>query len=136
MPYSFFCSGHPNVLSEHRNTLEFTKSKELSTRGDCIVGVDSDFDPNRLIEIAQKGGKVKILIECEGIKDEINGELNSHFSDKHEIVIRKSDYSSERTFAVKADKAAVDINRKIVDTMKDGNCRMKVTIKAMIKPDH
>ena len=41
---SFFCFGHKNILAKHRNTLEFTKDKDLTLNGDCIVGVNANFD--------------------------------------------------------------------------------------------
>ena len=44
MQYKFKAYGHPNITAKHKTTLEFTKDKELSLRGDCIVGVKSDFE--------------------------------------------------------------------------------------------
>src|SRR3989339_697243 len=40
---SFFIFGHKNIKATHRNTLEFTKDAEVSARGDCILGIRSDF---------------------------------------------------------------------------------------------
>ena len=31
--------GHKNILSLHQKTLEITKDDELTSNGDCIVGV-------------------------------------------------------------------------------------------------
>ena len=46
--------GHKNMLAIHKNTLEFTKDKELTKRGDCIVGVNSDFKITKEILNAKK----------------------------------------------------------------------------------
>ena len=44
MSYSFTAYGHKNILATHKTTIEFTKDKELSLKGNCIVGVRADFD--------------------------------------------------------------------------------------------
>ena len=41
--YNFTVRGHNNVLALHKNTVEFTKDKELTLNGDCILGVDANF---------------------------------------------------------------------------------------------
>ncbi|HUT17100.1 MAG TPA: DUF371 domain-containing protein, partial [Acidobacteriota bacterium] len=34
--------GHKNIQATHKTTLEFTKDKHLSKKGDCIVAVAVD----------------------------------------------------------------------------------------------
>ena len=34
--------GHKNILSLHQKTLEITKDDELTSNGDCIVGVSAN----------------------------------------------------------------------------------------------
>ena len=34
-------SGHKNILSLHKKTIEITKDSKLSVSGDCIVGTNS-----------------------------------------------------------------------------------------------
>ena len=43
MLITFKAYGHENIRATHNRTIEFTKHKELSVRGDCIIGVNSDF---------------------------------------------------------------------------------------------
>jgi|SRR3989344_2149235 len=114
MPYKFSAHGHPNILATHKTTIEFTKDKELSKEGNCIVGVNSDFDLeslkkfiNKKISLGKKS--IKIIIKINDIKEEINAELNPDFDDDKEMVIRKSDFASKRTFAIRADKGAFDL---------------------------
>ena len=45
-----------------------------------------------------------------------------------DIVIRKSDYTCPRTLMIKANKAARDLEGKLIDDLKDGKV-MDVTIK-------
>ena len=34
--------GHRNILSLHEKTIEITKDSELTTNGDCIVGIGAN----------------------------------------------------------------------------------------------
>ncbi len=115
----FVISGHKNIRSAHKTTLEFTKENELTLRGDCILGIKADFDSSEVIEFAKLGKKVKITIKSDNYEDEVIAYLNPAFKHREEIVIRKSEFICDRTFAVNADKSAVDINRDLVDKLKE-----------------
>ena len=131
MQYTFNAHGHPNILATHKTTLEFTRDSELSLKGDCIVGVRADFELNKIKKIINKSknNKIKILIETENKK--INGiieaELNPNFNDNNEIVIRKTDFVSKRTFAIRSNKAAFELKRELIDYLKQKKA-IKVTI--------
>ena len=125
MKYSFNCYGHENVTSRHKTTLEFTKDKNLSLQGDCIIGVKADFSLKELKKFIKskvkeslnspnnkKSIKINIIIKIKGYKDEINGFLNPEFDDSREIVIRKSEFVSSKTLVIGANKAACDISFK------------------------
>ena len=105
MIFSF--QGHPNILSTHRNTIEFTKDHFLTRNGDCIVGINSEFDPSKLKEIVKQNNKIKLIIEVGNHRDTVIADSNKHFSDEHEIVIRKTNFNSNRTLGVNANKAAI-----------------------------
>ncbi len=124
--FNFF--GHQNILSTHKNTIEFTKESEVTKKGDCILGVKSDFNPTDLKEVCKKNNKIKIKIFVQDLVEEIICFTNKDFDDAHEIVIRKSEFNTKRTFGIKADKVALDINRKIVDKLKNPNIKGKVEI--------
>lgn len=117
--YSFNIKGHPNTKATHKNTLEFTKDRDLSLKGDCIVGVDSDFELEKLIPFLAKNKLILQIVHDNIILDEIIFIPNKSFCDGHEIVIRKSDFISDRTFGVRCDKAAIDLNPKIVSLLKN-----------------
>ena len=123
----FTCKGHINILGTHRNTLEFTKDKDLSKNGDCIIGVEADFDITKLKTILKKD-KVKIIIKTENHIDELECEINKEFSDEHEIVIRTTDFLSERTLGINATKAAKDIDRNLIEELKDDSKTLEVEI--------
>src|SRR3989344_5412921 len=106
MQYIFNAYGHPNVLATHKTTLEFTKDSELTLNGDCIVGVKADFELSELKKFMKNSNTKKITITISinsKIKEKINATVNPHFNRNHELVIRKTDFVSERTFAIRAD---------------------------------
>ena len=123
----FKCKGHKNITARHKTTIEFTKSGSLTLRGDCILGVNSDFSLER-IKNALEWKNVKLLLNVDGITEEINGEINSDFSDDNEIVIRKSGFISKRTLVIKADKACSDLKKEFIDRVKDPLKTMRVRI--------
>ena len=111
----FMAYGHKNILSKHRNTIEFTKDKEVSLRGDCILGVNADYD---LLLVKKLKGKLKVKIKVDEDEDEFFCYVNEDFNDDHEMVFRISEFNSERTLGLRTTKAAKDIKRSIVEKMK------------------
>ena len=151
--YSFTAYGHKNILATHKTTVEFTKDKELSLKGNCIVGVRADFDLSELkksiktiinknmsetqsvSEHAQKSmisdkpikNKIKIIINLDSISDEIVAELNPDFDDDREIVIRMGEFKSKRTLGIRADKAAVHVKRELIEKLKNHNQKFSIS---------
>ena len=137
MLYKFKAYGHPNILGTHKATLEFTKDDELSLRGDCIVGVKADFELNKLKEFIKKSSNKKVTIIMQAIskdekhqkiKEEVSAELNASFNDSKEFVIRKTNFVSERTFAISSNKAAFELNRDLIDFLKEKKNKISVII--------
>jgi len=135
MEYTFTCKGHANILSTHKNTIEFTKEKHLTLKGDCIIGVCADFDTEKIKQIVEKASKqnqdlkITITIKDKNIKPEtIICTPNKDFSSKSEIVIRKSDFSSERTLGTRCNKAAIDINKEIIKQLTNPTTIVTVVI--------
>ena len=137
MIYRFNAYGHPNIIGTHKTTLEFTKDKELSLKGDCIVGVNADFDLKEIKQFIDSLKNKKITINIKTIsKDEehrkiyerISAELNADFGSDKEFVIRKTDFVSERTFATKADKAAFGLNKDLIAFLKEKKNKISVII--------
>jgi uncharacterized protein len=46
--------GHANIRSNHKKTIEITKDSHLTTRGDCIIGVNASAGCNDLPESLKK----------------------------------------------------------------------------------
>jgi uncharacterized protein len=118
--------GHPNVKSLHPTTIEVTKDDNLTSRGDCIVGVSadkgcSDLQDETKAALRSLGSKVvfKISVGPESFVFHAMGNPRLELSHPHDIVVRKSEFLSERTLAVKADMAAKDIPRSLVAKLRD-----------------
>ncbi len=118
--YSFSIRGHRNVLSTHRKTVEFTKDSELTREGDCILGVNADFELEKL-QAFLGCSRVRITVTTNGAIDTITASPNKKFNSSHEMVIRIGEFDSERTFAVRADKAACHLDRALVAALRQGS---------------
>ncbi len=127
--------GHTNIRATHRSTLEITKEESLTPRGDCIIAVKADKGLYELSDefkrvVGREGSKIKLIIEVEGLKEEITGFGSPKLTLSHptDIVCRKSSYTCDRTLMIKANKAAIDIDRKIVKKLKNPNVQVKITL--------
>jgi uncharacterized protein len=118
--YRFKIKGHKNILSNHKNTLEFTKDNDLTKRGDCIVGVSSNFSFFDFKDLLIHN-KLKIIIKINDIVEEINSIVNKNFNSDYEIVIRRSDFISDRTLGIMCDKSSYDLDRNLIELLKDEN---------------
>ena len=125
--YEFTATGHPNVRAMHKTTLEFTKDKDLSLDGDCIVAVNADFDANVLKNFVHYLEKIKITISAGFTSDVVEAIVNKRFDGDKELVIRMGEFDSARTLCIRADKAAVHLKRELIEKLK--NPTQKVVVK-------
>lgn len=129
--------GHRNILAIHPTTLEFTKEAELSKKGDCIVAVSADktlLDLNAKFKerLRKEDARLTILIEAGNIAEAVNAYGDAHLILAHptEMVVRKSSYVCSRTLAVKADKAAGDLSKKLVEKLRNPSNNVRITLTA------
>jgi uncharacterized protein len=134
MEYIFTVNGHPNVTSRHRTTFEITKDTEIGLTADCIVGVGSkvsmeDIPEEMLNAIRSNDSRVTIKLETENAQDEIHGFGHSELTLDHptDMVSRKSDFKCGRTLLINADKAACDLNKQMINDLKNSK-PLRVTI--------
>jgi hypothetical protein len=127
--------GHRNIQATHESTLEITKEAKLSKRGDCIIAVSADkamadlgfeFKKN----LCRQKAKIAILIEAGEAADLVNASGSSRLILTHptDIVVRESSYICNRTLAIRADKAACDLSRKLVEKLRNPEQRVKITL--------
>ena len=127
--------GHRNIQAKHKTTLEFTKDRHLSKKGDCIVAVAADkalTDLNAEFKenLRKPHAKLTIIIEAGGIIEHVaaHGSPQLILTHPTDMVIRKSDYVCSRTLAVHADKAAFDLSREFVEKLKNPEQKVKITL--------
>ncbi len=127
--------GHKNIQAIHPTTLMFTKDSHLTQTGDCIIAVAADkATANLSAEFKEKlknpNAKLTILIEADGLKEQINasGSPKLILSHPTDIVVRKSDYVCNRTLAVHADKSSNDLSRKFIEKLNDPKQEVIVTL--------
>ena len=134
-----FGYGHENILAAHKTTLEFTKDKHLSKKGDCIVTLAADkalFDLSAEFKetLRKPHAKLTILIEAGEIMERVEAYGSPQLILTHttDMVIRKSDYVDNRTLAVHADKAARDLSRDLVEKLKNPKQKVKITLEVHV----
>lgn len=127
--------GHQNVLATHPTTLMITKDKELSKQGDCIIAVGADKAVSDLSEtfkekLRDPKSKLMVLIEVDGSTQQIKafGSEKLDFGNDVDMVVRKSDFTSDRTLAIRADRAALDLPREFVEKLKNPKQQVKITL--------
>ena len=122
MSITFTCTGHENMRAEHSKTFEFTKDNFLTPRGDCIIGINASELPKAM------EGTIEITVEVGKYSWKSIAQANPNFTSNHEMVIRRSGFLDERTFAIRGDKVALDLPREIVELLKNPKQNMNVTV--------
>jgi len=127
--------GHPNVRALHRTTFEITKDRELTERGDCIIGVSADkasADLSRDLKDCLKKPLcvLVILLAADGRRDVViaRGDPKLILEDERRIIVRRSTYIDSATIAIEANKAARDIDRKLVELLKSSETELVVEL--------
>ncbi len=127
--------GHPNIRATHDKTIEITKDDYLTPRGDCIVGVKadkavSDLDP--LFRKALKNDDTVLIIvfETHGYRDIVlaHGSKDLLLTSRDKIIIRKSRYIEPSTIAINANKSAKDLDRRLINNLKDSYSQLYVKL--------
>jgi len=127
--------GHENVLSTNKTTLEITKETHLTKKGNCILAVSADKALAELTSefkegLRKDGGRLTVTIETGNIIEIVKASGNPRLILIHptDVVIRKSSFICDRTLAIRADKAAADLSKKLVEKMKNPEQEAKITL--------
>jgi uncharacterized protein len=112
-----------------------TKDRHLTHAGDCIIAVAADKAVADLSaefkhKLRKPNARLTILIEADGIKEQINafGSPELILSHPSDIVVRRSDYICTRTLAMLADKASNDLTRALIEKVKDPKQKVKIIL--------
>jgi hypothetical protein len=119
--------GHPMVRALHPTTIEITTETRLTRKGDCIVGVGASVGCSGLSDAARVAlmndeAKVELrfVVGGETFVVAARGDRRLTLTHQHDMVIRRSDFISDRTLAVRASAAAKDMPRSIVRALRSG----------------
>lgn len=136
MQEKIIAHGHKNVRSAHKNTIEITKHRELGLNGDCIVAVGADkacadLDEGFKEKLKKDNTILKITIRAGEIEETILARGNKSLLLTHteDMVIRRSDHVCPRTLAISADKAACDLDRRLVERLMDPEEKAEITLR-------
>jgi uncharacterized protein len=136
----FHATGHPAVLSTHPSTIEITKEAHLSTRGDCIVAVNSTIGPSDIprelrTAILTPKSRIRLVLTAGRFTFAVTGEGDERLNLSHttDFVIRKSRFVSDRTLMIHADKAAEDLPREMVTLLRDPMTTVTIELFASVK---
>ena len=135
MKFEIKFSGHENIRSTHKKTIEITKESNLTPQGDCIIGVNasascSDLpgllkeklqDPKSKVQFSIKVGQHEFIVNG-------RGHQNLTLTHSEDIVIRKSDFVCPRTLAVNCDKTSDLLPREMVTLLQDPKAEGTFTI--------
>jgi hypothetical protein len=130
-----FARGHKNIQATHKTTFEITKGPALTKRGDCIIAVEAtkgaaDLPLEFKKAARKKGAQITITIEAGELREVVRsrGSPRLLFTHPTDLVVRKSGYVCGRTLAIRADKVASDLSRKLVEKIKDPSQRIRITL--------
>lgn len=133
--FTFTAKGHENIQASHSSTLEVTTDSQLTKRGDCIIGVNASHSAKDLkpfIQTALRLPRCQLhtVLKVGVYTDIIVGwvSLDLPFSDSSSIVWRTSAYVDERTIATRCDKAAKNLNRRLVTALQNPQSVLEVQI--------
>ncbi|MBM5805500.1 MAG: DUF371 domain-containing protein [Candidatus Verstraetearchaeota archaeon] len=133
--FTFYARGDPRITALHPTTLEVTREEVKSGYGDCIVATSSEVGlrelPEELKRAARSGGaEMVLIIEAGGLVERVRGTGHSSltFTNESEMVVRKSRYVCGRTLMINSDKAAIDLDRELVEQLKKQSTRVKITL--------
>jgi len=127
--------GHPNIRSSHPTTIMFTKERQVTKRGDCVVAVAADKSVADLSAefknaLRQPNAKLTIQLEVDGLRGQINAYGSPELALNHpnDLVIRKSEFISDRTLAVKADKSSGDLSKAVIEKLRNPEQQVTLTL--------
>jgi hypothetical protein len=119
-------TGSKNISATHPTTLEITRANWLTKNGNCIIGINADKGCATLGLVFKKAIKAghplnfTLITEDKSFKFIAYGSSRLQLTDGYELVVRKSEFISPRTMAIRSSAAAADIPREMISYLKTG----------------
>lgn len=131
--------GHENIRGTHETTFEITKETWLTKRGDCIIAVGADkaladLNPSFRAALRREQARLFIIIEAGGIRELVKASGSGRLRLTHptDMVVRKSSYVCNRTLAIRAEKAAIDLSRDLMKKLRDPKQNVRITLAVQV----
>ena len=130
-----YAYGHENVRSTHTTTFEITKETSVTKRGNCIIAIGAtkgaaDLHAEFKDAARNEDAQITLRVEAGRITDVVNAQGTHRllFTHPTDVVMRKSTHDCDRTVAIRADKAANDFPRRLVEKLRTPRQRIKITL--------
>jgi len=127
--------GHENIGANHKSTFEITKDEELTERGGCIVALGASKGAIDLSDgfkkiLCNNDARLTIILEANGRKEVAVGMGSKLLTlkDEKDLVVRKSDFTCDRTLMIKSGKAAIDFDRSFIDSLRNSNTEINIKL--------
>ena len=127
--------GHGNIQAYHPSTFEVTTDSSLTLKGDCIIGVDASHSAKDLKSLLKNAllvapCQIRTTLKVGSVSDTILGWVSPElsFTDSSSIVWRTSAFVDDRTIAIRCDKAAKDIDRRLVAMLQNPESILKIQL--------
>ena len=128
----FHAYGHPNIVGEHKTTLEITTETKLTSQGTCIIGVRTtqtlrDLDDEIKTLAKSTRTQIQLTMSVDGLVERVigRGSPGLTYSDPISMVARTSSFECGRTVMVGADRVASDLDRRFVQKLRDHDIVIK-----------
>ncbi len=130
--------GHKNITGKHKTTFEITRDTYLTPKGDCIIGVSADKALSHFSEkfknIIRNDDSILIIILESGNYSDIvlaHGSKSLTYASDQKIIVRKSTYIDDATACIRSTKAAIDIDRRLINVLKNPNAELRAIFIAL-----
>lgn len=130
----FYGQGHEYIQATHRTTIELTKENFVTKNGDCIIGINSQkscFDlAEKTKEKLKSKRKFRVILKS-GVESDTFfgfGHENLILNNLNSMVFRKSNYICDRTIMIKCNKSAIDLDRSLINFLKNANTQLLIEI--------
>ena len=127
--------GHENILSTHGTTFEITKETTLTEHGDCVIATGAtkgakDLSVEFKEAMKRENAEITITIEAGEAKEVVEARGSSQLLLTHptDMVVRTSNYVCNRTIAIRANKSARDLSKKLVEKMQVATQKIRITL--------
>jgi len=121
------CHGHPLIKGTHSTTFEITTEKELTLKGDCIIGVcadkgATDLDPAFSRLLANDSALLYTFLQVGPYTAYVQSRGSARITLSHptDLVWRRSTYVDARTIGIGSDQVAVTLPRNLITHLREG----------------